>query len=79
MDYISIIIIILVALVVLFKFYNMFKSITEKGFKDFLIKKAWMLGVLGVIVGIFVVVYPDVELHSPHHYVIDYISKIVEK
>lgn len=81
MNITAIIIIGAVALLVLYKLYGADKRIRKdgiNGIKGMLTKKLIMLGVVAVGVGIFVLIYPDVELHSPHHFVIEYISKAVE-
>lgn len=81
MNITAIIIIGAIALLVLYKLYGAYKAIRKDGInaiKGMLTKKLIMLGVVAVGVGIFVLIYPDVELHSPHYFVTEYISELIE-
>lgn len=78
----AIIVTIVIVLLVLYKLYSAYKTISKdgiNGIKGMLTKKLMMLAVVAVGVGVFVLIYPDVELQSPHHFVAEYISKVTEE
>ena len=77
MNYVSIIITVLIILVMLAKFYNMFNTIKKKGIKGVLTQKLIMISVVGIIIGIYVLINPDATIENPKTLITEYVSVLV--
>ena len=73
----------LITIVFVFKLYNAFKNIKDKGIKgfftSFLKQKVIMLSIVAVVLGIYMFFNPDFQFENPKDLIIDYVSVLINK
>ncbi len=78
MNITAILVIALVVIVLVFKFYNAFNTVKKKGITGFLKQKAIVLSVVAVAFGAFVLINPDTEVKNPKKVITEYIYQIID-